>query len=72
MKIWELSCGLQVLLSEEENQLLDNFLKDDNYDLSEREKMVAQQLVNKDILIRENDDDQEYYHVNYKNDVWRD
>lgn len=72
MKIWELSCGLQILLSEEENQLLDNFLKDDNYDLSEREKMVAQQLVNKDILIRENDDDQEYYHVNYKTDVWRD
>jgi len=72
MKLWELANGILTPLSEEENDLLEKFLEDENCELTERDEIVAQKLVSKSVLIREDKEDCEKFRVNYKVDVWRD
>ena len=72
MKLWELANGILTPLSEEENDLLEKFLEDENCELTERDEIVAQKLVSKFVLIREDREDGEKFRVNYKVDVWRD
>ena len=72
MKLWELANGILTPLSEEENDLLEKFLEDENCELTERDEIVAQKLVSKFVLIREDKEDGEKFRVNYKVDVWRD
>ncbi|KKM02132.1 hypothetical protein LCGC14_1787510 [marine sediment metagenome] len=72
MKLWELANGILTPLSEEENDLLEKFLEDENCELNEREEIVAQKLVSKSVLIREDKEDCDKFRVNYRVDVWRD
>lgn len=72
MKLWELANGILTPLSEEENDLLEKFLKDADCTLTEREEIIAQKLVSKAVLIREDKEDCDKFRVNYKVDVWRD
>ena len=72
MKLWELANGILTPLSEEENDLLEKFLEDENCELNEREEIVAQKLVSKAVLIREDKEDCDKFRVNYRVDVWRD
>ncbi len=72
MKLWELANGILTPLSEEENDLLEKFLKDEGCELNEREEIVAQKLVSKAVLIREDKEDCDKFRVNYRVDVWRD
>ena len=72
MKLWELANGILTPLSEEENDLLEKFLEDENCELTERDEIVAQKLVSKFVLIREDREGGEKFRVNYKVDVWRD
>jgi len=72
MKLWELANGILTPLSEEENDLLEKFLEDGDCDLNEREEIVAQKLVSKAVLIREDKEDCDKFRVNYSVDVWRD
>lgn len=74
MKIWELTTGIYVNLTEEENMLVNKLLKDEKSYMNERERFIAQHLVNKDVFIKqETDGDQEdRFAVNYGMDIWRD
>ncbi len=72
MKLWELANGILTPLSEEENELLEKFLEDADCKLNEREEIVAQKLVSKFVLIREDKEDCDKFRVNYRVDVWRD
>jgi len=72
MKLWELANGILTPLSEEENDLLEKFLEDEDCELNEREEIVAQKLVSKAVLIREDKEDCDKFRVNYRVDVWRD
>lgn len=72
MKLWELANGILTPLSEEENDLLEKFLEDEDCELNEREEIVAQKLVSKFVLIREDKEDCDKFRVNYRVDVWRD
>lgn len=73
MKIWELASGLYTPLSEEENDLLQRFIVSEDIQLSEREEQVAMHLVSRDVLIREeHEENEDRFRVNYKIDVWRD
>ena len=73
MRIWELSNGLLTPLNEEEDELMDKMIKDEGIKLTEREELVAQDLVRKDILVREDIDNENcVFRVNYVIDVWRD
>lgn len=72
MKLWELANGILTPLSEEENDLLEKFLEDEDCELTEREEIVAQRLVSKAVLIREDKEDCDKFRVNYQVDVWRD
>ena len=71
MKIWELSNGIDVPITEEESKLVDKFFEENTPSLTEREEIVAQMLVRKDILIK-NDEFTPTYRLNYMADVWRD
>lgn len=66
MKIVEFMGGVQLPITNEESDLL---IKFDDYDsainkkaLTEREQVVANQLVNKGVLVRKNQDGQIHYH----------
>lgn len=72
MKLWELANGILTPLSEEENDLLEKFLEDEDCELNEREEIIAQKLVSKAVLIREDKEDCDKFRVNYRVDVWRD
>lgn len=72
MKLWELANGILTPLSEEENDLLEKFLEDEDCELNEREEIVAQKLVSRAVLIREDKEDCDKFRVNYRVDVWRD
>lgn len=72
MRFWELNGGLYTVLTEEEDDLVVELIKNENYQLSEREEIIAQNLVHKDVLIREDHDNGQTFKVNYKKDVWRD
>lgn len=59
MKIVELITGIQIPITNEERDLLAVFDFHDSIEkhkLDEREQVVANQLVNKDILIRKNNE----------------
>jgi len=73
MKMWELASGVRIPLSGEEQDLVEKLLENDDLVLSERQKVVAQYLANKDILTKEDraDGDNDY-RINYHVDVWRD
>lgn len=72
MRLWELANGILTPLSEEENDLLEKFLEDEDCELNEREEIVAQKLVSRAVLIREDKEDCDKFRVNYRVDVWRD
>lgn len=72
MKLWELANGILTPLSEEENDLLEKFLEDEDCELNEREEIVAQKLVSRAVLIREDKEGCDKFRVNYRVDVWRD
>lgn len=73
MKIWELASGVRIPLVMEEYDLVEKLMKDADCKLSERQEVIAQNLTNKGILIKEEHDDGECeYQINYRIDVWRD
>ena len=72
MRIWELASGLLTPLTNEENTLLNKIIDDDKVILSEREEIVAQNLVQKGALNRDETNDSYIFKVNYKVDTWRD
>ena len=72
MRIWELATGILTPLTNEENSLLNRIMDDDKIILSEREEIIAQNLVQKGALIREETDKSYIFKVNYKIDTWRD
>ena len=73
MKVWELASGVKIPLSIEEQDLVEKLLENNDLVLSERQKIVAQTLANKDILTKEDlDSGDSEYQINYHVDVWRD
>lgn len=73
MKVWELASGVKIPLSIEEQDLVEKLLENGDLALSERQKVVAQNLANKDILTKEDlADGDSNYRINYHVDVWRD
>ena len=73
MKVWELASGIKIPLSIEEQDLVEKLLENNDLVLSERQKIVAQNLANKDILTKEDlDSGDSEYQINYHVDVWRD
>jgi len=72
MKLWELATGILTHLTEEEDELLNKFIKNEKYRLSEREEVIAHRLVQKDVLTRIDGEEQDTYKINYRTDVWRD
>lgn len=72
MKVWELASGIKIPLSIEEQELVEKLLENNDIVLSERQKVVAQNLTNKDILIKEEFDNNDVnYRINYHVDIWR-
>ena len=72
MRVWELATGLLTPLTNEENELLNKMMENDRVTLNEREEIVAQSLLQKGALIREETEDKYIFKVNYKIDTWRD
>ena len=70
MRIWELASGINVVMTEEESKLLNRFLKETKPTLNEREEVVAQHLVQKDVLVRAEKTGQ--LKINSADDLWRD
>ena len=68
MRIWELSSGINVSLTEEESKLVQRFQKETKPSLNEREQVVARHLVQKDVLKR----DGTRLKLNVADDLWRD
>lgn len=59
MKIIEVLGKFSVAITNEENELLNKFIKQQTVkkqELTEHEQLIANQLVNKDLLIRKNTD----------------
>jgi hypothetical protein len=59
MKIIEVLGKFSVAITNEENELLNKFIKQqtvEKQELTEHEQLIANQLVNKDLLIRKNTD----------------
>ena len=70
MKIVELVNKLQMPINNEEAEVLSRFnesISISKKELSEREVYIANQLVNKDVLIRRNNNGQISYHKKIKN-----
>ena len=70
MKIIELTSGYQLPITNEESDLLGQFSGNTEVQkksLSEREVILANQLVNKDVLIRKNQDGDITYRKKEKN-----
>lgn len=65
MKIIELTDNLNIVLTNEEADLLLSFKKNDSTkfktDLSERQILIANQLVNKNVLQRKKEEGRIYY-----------
>lgn len=64
MKIVEIFSGLSVAITNEESDMLGKFKSNPSIfkkDLSERDTLLANNLVNKDLLIRKNQDGQIIY-----------
>ena len=62
MKIVELLSSIRLPITNEEHDLLGKFIGEDIVEkskLSEREQMIANQLVNKDVLLRKNQEQKE-------------
>ena len=72
MKIWELAHGLLTPLTNEEDELLNMMMDNETVVLNEREEVVAQNLLQKGALIREETGDSYIFKVNYYVDTWRD
>lgn len=72
MKLWELASGLLTPLTNEEDELLNKMMDDESTMLNEREEVVAQHLLQKGALIREETEDSYIFRVNYRVDTWRD
>lgn len=72
MKLWELATGLITPLTNEEDELLNKLMEDDSVVLDEREEIVAQHLLQKGALTREETEDSYIFRVNYRVDTWRD
>lgn len=76
MNIHELYNGFRVIITNEEKELLDKIKNSDSYyykkHLDDRERIIANSLVEKDVLIREIDDEQVYYKINKPESLWRD
>ena len=72
MKIWELASGINIMLSEEENDLLEGLIKNSKKKLDDGEEIVAQTLVSKGVFNKIDENDDVSFLVNYRADVWRD
>ena len=74
MRFYEISSGLRVPVSEEEQELIDLIApqrKMAKADLDERQQEVARLMVSRGLLVRERDDDKTYLRPNDAVDVWR-
>ena len=72
MKMWELATGLMTPLTNEEDDLLLKLIDNEKVKLSEREEMIAQQLTQKNALIREETETSYIFKVNFSVDLWKD
>ena len=72
MRVWELSTGILTPLTNEENDLLNKMMEDEKTVLSDREEILAQSLLQKGALIREETEETYIFKVKYKTDTWRD
>lgn len=72
MKVWELASGIMTPLTNEEDDLLLKLIVDEKVKLSEREEIVAQQLTQKNALIREETETSYIFKVNFSAELWKD
>ena len=72
MRAWELISGIQVPISEEEAELIEDLASDEDKKLSEREEIVAENLVKKGVLDRIEEKDHDRFRIIKAPDVWRD
>jgi hypothetical protein len=64
MKILEITNKILLPVTNEEAELLEEFESNDSIfksDLNERQQLLANQLVNKDVLLRKNQDGKIFY-----------
>jgi hypothetical protein len=65
MRIVEFMGGIQLPITNEESDMLNKFTSSDNeinkQSLTEREQVIANQLVNKGVLVRKNQNGQIHY-----------
>jgi hypothetical protein len=74
MRFFEISSGLRVPVSEEEQLLLDRAIAKKQVrhdDLNEREQEVARLMVSRGLLHRRKNDDGMFYEPNDAADLWR-
>lgn len=75
MKAHELGSGINVMISIEENELLKKALDNNDFlkreDIDEREHIIANFLVHKDVFKRRIRDDKIVFLVNRPKNLWR-
>lgn len=75
MKIRELASGINIIISNEESQLLDQIQEHQGMvlkkDLDQRQQVVAGNLVNRDVLTRARKDGKICYVIPDPSAIWR-
>jgi len=74
MRFFEISSGLRIPVSEEEQEILDLIPRGDRIakaKLDERQKEVARNMVTRGLLVREREDDTTFLRTNDAADIWR-
>jgi hypothetical protein len=74
MRFYEISSGLRVPVSEEEQALLDIITQKGRVEkgtLDERQQEVGRLMVSRGLLIREREDDSIFLRANSASDIWR-
>lgn len=74
MRFYEISSGLRIPVSEEEQELLDAISEKGSIGksaLDERQQEVARLMVSRGLLVREREDDAICFRPNSAADIWR-
>jgi ParB-like chromosome segregation protein Spo0J len=74
MRFFEISSGLRIPVSEEEQEILDLISPENRIaksKLDERQKEVARNMVTRGLLVREREDDVTFLRTNSAADIWR-
>ena len=74
MRFYEISSGLRLPISEEEQEVMDLISNEGRYPkskLDERQREVARLMVSRGLLVREREDDVTFLRPNNAVDIWR-